>query len=431
MKQVICQPASFAGEVTIPPSKSFAHRAILCAALADGESMLSPVAWNRDIEATLGAARALGAEATFDAETQTVRIRGIQTPAQKAQINCLESGSTVRFLIPIAAALGTEAVFTGEGRLPERPIGCYADCLPPHGTACVSDGGLPFSISGKLQAGEFSLPGNISSQFITGLLLALPLLSGDSRITLTTPLESVGYVDITISVLRDFGIEVQPDASGWRIPGNQRYQARSYTVEGDWSQAAFFLAMGAMTDQPGGIRIRGLRWDSVQGDRAAADVFKRFGARITRQNDGVLVQPPVAPDHLHGIRIDVSDIPDLVPAMAACAAVCEGTTSIENAARVRIKESDRLAAMEDGLRALGAAVSSTPDSLTIQGSPRLAGGLAQGCNDHRIVMALSTCAARADAPVTITDAQSIRKTYPNFFEDYNQLGGDAHVIDLG
>lgn len=429
MKQVTCRPTSFVGDVTVPPSKSFAHRAILCAALADGESALSPVAWNRDIEATLNAARALGAEAAFDAESQTVRIQGICTPAKKAEINCLESGSTVRFLIPVAAALGTQAVFTGEGRLPERPIGCYADCLPPHGTACVSDGGLPFSISGQLQPGEFSIPGNISSQFITGLLLALPLLSGDSRITLTTPLESVGYVDITLSVLRDFGIEVHPDASGWRIPGNQHYQARSYTVEGDWSQAAFFLAMGAMTDNPDGIRIHGLRWDSVQGDRAAADVFTRFGARITRHGDFVLVQPPA--DRLHGIRVDVSDIPDMVPALAACAAACEGTTMIENAARVRIKESDRLAAMENGLRDLGAAVSSTPDSLTIEGASRLAGGTAQGCNDHRIVMALSACAARADAPVTITDAQSIRKTYPNFFEDYNRLGGDAHVLDLG
>lgn len=429
MKQVTCRPASFAGDVTVPPSKSFAHRAILCAALADGESVLSPVAWNRDIEATLNAARALGAKAAFDAESQTVRIQGIRTPAKKAEINCLESGSTVRFLIPVAAALGTQAVFTGEGRLPERPIGCYADCLPPHGTACVSDGGLPFSISGQLQPGEFSIPGNISSQFITGLLLALPLLSGDSRITLTTPLESVGYVDITLSVLRDFGIEVHPDASGWLIPGNQRYQARSYTVEGDWSQAAFFLAMGAMTDNPDGICIHGLRWDSVQGDRAAADVFARFGARITRQDDCVLVQPPV--DRLHGIRVDVSDIPDMVPALAACASACEGTTIIENAARVRIKESDRLAAMENGLRDLGAMVSSTPDSLTIEGASRLAGGTAQGCNDHRIVMALSACAARADAPVTITDAQSIRKTYPNFFEDYNRLGGGAHVLDLG
>ncbi len=417
----------FSGDVTVPPSKSVAHRAILCAALAKGTSELHPIAASKDMAATIGAVKALGANAEYDETTQTLYVNGIESAASQAEIDCIESGSTLRFLIPIAAALGTRATFIGRGRLPKRPIGCYTECLPPHGTMCETQGGLPFAIHGKLQPGEFSIPGNISSQFITGLLFALPLLNGNSRITLITELESAGYVDITISVLRDFGITVIPDEKGWIVPGNQTYRPNHYTVEGDWSQAAFFLAMGALTTDPAGIRIHGLRNDSAQGDKAAADIFRQFGAIVDEIDDGVYVRP----GKLHGITADVSTVPDLVPAMAACAALCDGTTVIENAARLRIKESDRLAAMENGLRALGASVSSTEDSMTVTGVRTLSGGTADGCNDHRIVMSLSACAARCTGDITVTDAQSISKSYPDYFEDYNQLGGNAHVIHLG
>lgn len=427
---VTYRPASFAGHVTVPPSKSVAHRAILCAALAGGDSILSPIAPSEDMTATIGAVRALGARTEYDAGSRTLRVQGITSPASAAAVDCIESGSTLRFLIPVAAALGVSAAFTGRGRLPQRPIGCYTDCLPQHGVACRTEGGLPLGISGRLTPGEFAIPGNISSQFITGLLFALPLLPEESRITLTTPLESAGYVDITIAVLKDFGVTVLPDEKGWVVPGGQRFMPRNYTVEGDWSQAAFFLSMGALSANTEGIFLHGLRNDSAQGDRAVVSVFRRFGAQICETEDGVWVRP--APDGiLHGITADVSTIPDLVPAMAACGALCEGTTVLENAARLRLKESDRLAAMEQGLQALGAKVCSTADTLTVIGQSLLSGGTAQGCNDHRIVMALSACAARCTGEITVTDAHSIRKSYPDFFEDYNRLGGDAHVFDLG
>ena len=427
MDQVICHPAFFSGDVTVPSSKSATHRAVLCAALARGESVLSPVILSRDIEATIAAVCGLGAHAEYTPDTKELRIHGIESPVRHAVIQCGESGSTLRFLIPVAASLGCSATFLGEGRLPARPVGCYTECLPPHGVACTTESGLPFSVHGHLQPGEFILPGNISSQFITGLLFALPLLDGDSRITLSSPLESAGYVELTLSVLKDFGITILPDAKGWFIPGGQTLTARAYTIEGDWSQAAFFMAMGALSKAPAGVCIHGLRADSVQGDKAAVDIFRRFGAEIIESDRDLIVRPGT----LRGITVDAADIPDLVPAIAACAAFCPEKTVIQNAARLRIKESDRLFALEHNLRALGVAVSSTKDSLTIVGRKELPGGTCSGFRDHRIVMAMAVCTAGCTDEITITDADSIQKSYPDFFKDYNQLGGNAHVVHMG
>ena len=233
------------GRITAPPSKSMAHRALICAALAQGESRIENIAHSKDIDATAGALRAFGAQIDFQGNTALVQGTGGRLCTPERPVWCCESGSTLRFLIPVFAALGIEATFVGHGRLPERPIGVYTDLLPQHGVTVETAGGLPFHITGKLQSGDFRVPGNISSQFITGLLFALPLLKKDSTVTLTTPLESKGYIDLTIEVLAGFGVKIEETETGWHICGGQTYRAEHYTVEGDWSQAAFFLSEAA------------------------------------------------------------------------------------------------------------------------------------------------------------------------------------------
>lgn len=424
MSSVLLHPSHLHGTVQAPPSKSAAHRAILCAALSRGASVLHNVAPSEDILATCRAVHALGVETAFSGTDLLIDAGGLFCSSY-VELDCGESGSTLRFLIPIAAAGGISARFTGKGRLPQRPIGIYLDCLPKAGVYCQTEGGLPLSINGKMRPGVFSLPGDVSSQFVTGLLFALPLLDGDSDIRLTTPLQSAGYVDMTIEIMREFGVSVKKTDQGWHIPGGQNYRSRSFTVEGDWSQAAFFLAAGALGNEP--VCIKGLRIPSTQGDSAAAEIFARFGAKIEQGDGEVTVHPSV----LHGIEIDAGQVPDLVPILAVTGALAQGETHITGAARLRIKESDRLAAMADGINRLGGKVTELPDGLVIEGVPSFTGGSAEGCNDHRVVMALSVGALKASGPVEITDAHSIRKSYPTFFEDYNVLGGHANVIHMG
>ena len=406
MANVTISPSVLSGSILVPPSKSAAHRAAICSALAGGAPLFNGEAISNDITATCRA------------------MRAICGGGDSVRIDCGESGSTLRFLIPVAAALGLNAEFTSSGRLPERPIGVYLDCLPQHGVSCGTQGGLPLSVSGRMTPGRFVLPGNVSSQFITGLLLALPLLDGDSDLTLSSPLESAGYVDMTIEIMREYGVTAQPAENGWNIAGRQKYRPCEYRVERDWSQAAFFLAAGALG---GTLRLEGLNRDSCQGDRAAERLFRKFGAKA-EWHGSVL---SVSPNELKGMEIDASQIPDLVPVLAATAALCRGRTRIYNAQRLRIKESDRLFAMADGLTKLGGRVAETDDGLIIDGVPTLHGGKAEGYNDHRIVMALSIAALKADGSVTVSDAQSVQKSYPAFFEDYNRLGGKANVFHMG
>lgn len=433
MSTVTYTPAEISGTLAMPPSKSAAHRAILCAALAKGVSTLCPIDPSQDMFATMEAVQAMGAAVSYEKETRTLTVDGSRTGTVPAgEIHCRESGSTLRFCIPIAAALGMEATFTGSGRLPERPIGCYLDCLPGHGVSCRTEGGLPFSISGKLTPGEFTLPGNISSQFITGLLYALPLLDGDSRLTLSTPLESAGYVDMTLSALHDFGVEVQPIENGWFIPGGQQYRPGQVQVEGDWSQAAFYLAMGALSGGP--LTLTGLRKDSVQGDRVCAELFQKFGAEIMWHGESLTVSNPKAKQPFAGLsgqKIDASQAPDLVPVLAAAAACVQGQTRIYNAQRLKLKESDRLAAMTQCLSALGADIRETGDGLLLHGKSMLTGGEAPGFNDHRVLMALSAAALRCEGPVTVTDAESVNKSYPAFYRDYQSIGGNCQCHPLG
>jgi 3-phosphoshikimate 1-carboxyvinyltransferase len=348
-------------------------------------------------------------------------LRAAQQSGSSAYIDCGESGSTLRFLVPVAAALGIPTAFTGHGRLPQRPIGIYLNCLPLHGATCKSTGGLPLHVSGKLRPGIYSLPGNISSQFITGLMLSLPLLNGDSEIRLTSPLESAGYTDLTVNILAEHGIRILPTKAGWSVPGTQKYLPSVACIERDWSQAAYFLAAGALG---GKVELSGLRRGSAQGDRTAEELFRRFGARLS-WNGSVLTAEP---GELRGIEIDAAQIPDLVPILAVTAAAARGRTVIRNAERLRLKESNRLAAMADGLSALGAHIRETEDGLCIDGVECLHGGTAEGRNDHRIVMAMAVAALASNEEVTITDSESICKSYPDFFRDYNTLGGKAYEL---
>lgn len=410
------------GTVNVPPSKSDVHRAIICAAMANGVSRISPVALSNDIKATIGCIKALGADAVL--ENNVLTVDGTNMYKNKtALLDCGESGSTLRFFIPIAAVGNINATFVGKGKLPQRPIGIFTEALPKAGTVCKTEGGLPLEIKGQLKSGIFEIPGNVSSQFITGLLLALPILEGDSEIVLTSPLESVGYIAMTIRTMKQFGVNIQATEKGWHIKGGQSYKTCDYTTDGDWSQAAFFMVLGAVS---GKVTVKGVAKDSTQGDKKCAEILARFGAKVTQLDNEVTVEK----GELKAITIDASQIPDLVPVLSVCAAFAEGTTKIINAERLRIKECDRLKATAELLNNLGGKVKELSDGLEITRVSSLKGGNVNGYNDHRIVMSAAVCAARSDGDITATFAMSINKSYPDFYIDYNSIGGKANVLDL-
>ena len=403
------------GTVNVPPSKSDVHRAIICAAMANGVSRISPVALSNDIKATIGCIKALGADAVL--ENNVLTVDGTNMYKNKtALLDCGESGSTLRFFIPIAAVGNINATFVGKGKLPQRPIGIFTEALPKAGTVCKTEGGLPLEIKGQLKSGIFEIPGNVSSQFITGLLLALPILEGDSEIVLTSPLESVGYIAMTIRTMKQFGVNIQATEKGW-------HKTCDYTTDGDWSQAAFFMVLGAVS---GKVTVKGVAKDSTQGDKKCAEILTRFGAKVTQLDNEVTVEK----GELKAITIDASQIPDLVPVLSVCAAFAEGTTKIINAERLRIKECDRLKATAELLNNLGGKVKELSDGLEITGVSSLKGGNVNGYNDHRIVMSAAVCAAKSDEDITATFAMSINKSYPDFYIDYNSIGGKANVLDL-
>ena len=397
-------PAVLKGTVTPPPSKSQAHRLIIAAALSDGFCKLSNVDLSEDIQATLRCMRTLDADASADGTI--IRgadlVNGHEEPAPEV-MDCGESGSTLRFLIPVALALKGGGKFTGHGRLMERPQEPYFALFREKGIFYEQKDGV-LTVEGKLTAGVYTLPGNVSSQFITGLLYALPLLEGDSRIELTTDLESRGYVDMTLDALKRFGVTAEYDGKRtFHVPGNQYYQHQNLAIEADWSNAAFWYGAKFLGCP---VEIGGLDQASVQGDRAIAGFYEQMGGAGR-------------------LELDVSQCPDLVPPLAAMAALRAGeTTVIVNAGRLRIKESDRLATVTEVLNALGAQVEEHEDHLVIHGREKLAGGVTvSGHNDHRIAMMAAIAAIRCEKPVTITGAECVKKSYPRFWEDYEALGG--------
>lgn len=421
MSNVKISPSTINGTVNIPPSKSSVHRALICASLAKGKSEVFPIDFSNDINATIDCIKQLGAKVVI--EDDKITVDGTNTfCTENCTMNCLESGSTLRFLIPIACVGAVNATFVGEGRLPQRPIGTYLELLPKFGVTLKTKGGLPLETSGKLQAGEYKIAGDISSQFITGLLFALPLLKEDSKIILTSKLESKGYVDMTINTMKMFGVNILEVENGYFIKGNQSYKPHNCTPEGDWSQVAFFMAGGAIN---GDVTIKGVDYKSAQGDKECVEIFKRFGAKVITDENSVRVLK----SSMTGTTIDASQIPDLVPILAVVGAFAKGQTVIKNAQRLRIKESDRLKAISDGLNNIGAKVEETPDGLIITGTEQLQGGNTLGYNDHRIVMSLTIATVGCKKSVTITDKESINKSYPNFFKDFSSLGGKVWDID--
>lgn len=396
-----------AGPVWAPPSKSLSHRALIAGALA-GNSRVTRVLESEDTAATLRCIEALGGGVTRlpDGVQCTGRLRG----GKDAVLDCGESGSTLRFFLPIAVALAGDARFVGRGRLLDRPLAPYAQALPALSFAREGD---TLCVHGRLRGGRIALPGDVSSQFITGLLLALPLLDEDSELTLTTPLQSRAYVDLTIDVLRRFGITIHTDRyERFFIPGGQTYRPADYQVEGDFSGAAFFLVAGAL-GRP--VECCGLNPQSRQGDRAILSVLREAGATVsTGPHGGLLVQA----DDLRGVTVDVGDCPDLVPPVAALLCYCRGESRIVNAARLRLKESDRLRAVTAELNRLGARVTEGADSLRIEGVDRLHGGDCLAWNDHRIAMMTAVAAIRADGPVTIDTPDCVAKSYPGFWTDF-------------
>ena len=410
------------GQVRIISSKSDGHRSLIAAALAEEESVLFVDGWSDDLEATVRCLQVLGAE--IYKEPSGIEVVPInRNRDNEAVLDCGESGSTLRFLLPVAAALGRKVTFVGQGRLPERPIGILLEELAQHGIT-VSGDKLPVALEGKLQAGVYTLPGNISSQFITGLLFALPLLEGDSEICLTTAVESRGYIDMTLKTLKIFGVEVKEIENGWFIPGGQTYEgSRMRFTEGDWSNAAFWLTAGAIK---GSIGCQGLDMESAQGDRAIVSLLEEFGAETKM----ILNQITVTNKEMKGIRIDAAQIPDLVPILCIAGAAAEGETVIYNAGRLRIKESDRLAAMADCLKKIGVEVEEGEDNLIITGGCNPPEGeiVIDSHGDHRIVMAMAIAAVSLGVDITIENADAVNKSYPSFFIELKKLGGVVDVL---
>lgn len=402
-------PSKLIGTVSAPSSKSYSHRMIIAAALADGVSEISNVTDSNDITVTAQAMEALGANVLSDSGTYTVR--GIRTPAEKAEIDCGESGSTLRFIIPVAAALGTTATLNGHAKLPQRPITPYTREFPSKGVTFEPQSGLPITITGKLGAGEYNLEGDVSSQFITGLMLALPLCAEDSVIKLTSPLQSKPYADMTIAALKSFGINIfETKMDGlplYLIKGNQKYKPCRIAVEGDYSQAAFFFAANALGSE---IKITNLNPDTAQGDKAIVDIIDSCGSEM---------KPFTA---------DAGDIPDLVPILAVLGSFTKGQSKIVNAARLKLKESDRLVCVANALNAIGGRVTAGDDFLTMDHIDKFTGGEVDSCKDHRIVMAAAIAATASERPVIIHGAENVNKSYPRFFDDYKSLGGQFEIL---
>ena len=417
--KVTVSPGTYHGTVTVPPSKSAAHRAIIAAALANGRSIISNVDLSSDILATIGACRSLGSDINIEQCEQynTLTVDGGLSLSGEAVISCAESGSTLRFFIPLACTYSGTKTFTGHGRLPYRPVDAYLQIFDSQGIRYTRPPGanLPLTVSGKLHGGAMRVDGRVSSQYVTGLLFALSVLEEDSSISVLGGFESRGYVDLTVDMLRRFGIEIGVSGDTFTIKGGQRYQPRDMIVEGDYSQAAFFIVAGAIS---GDIRIVGLDAHSLQPDSAIVSIMRRMGALITQQDDALTVKQ----SELSGTVIDVSQCPDLVPTLAIAAAFAKGETRITGAARLRIKECDRLHALAVNLNSLGVYATETEDELIIRGGA-LNGGTIDTFGDHRIAMAFAVAAAGAKGNIIIPDAECIDKSYPRFYDDLKALGG--------
>lgn len=410
----IIEPSRLSGEITVQPSKSAMHRALICAALSDGASTLDNIILSEDIKATLNALNDMGF-CEFTTEKDRIIIYGNKIKPSKRDIECGESGSTLRMLLPVGLD-GVERRFYCRGRLIERPMTPYQNLFDEYGILFKKEMDY-WILKGELSPGNFLIDGNISSQFISGLMFKLPLLEGDSKISIKPPIESRPYIKLTQFYQSLFGIESEWKGNNIEIKGNQTYLPADLYVEGDYSHAAFF-AVGAALN--GSVKLKGLIKNSEQGDKQIFDILNIMGAEIIRREDFITIKNS---NNLKSIEIDASQIPDLVPILAVAACGAKGMTKIYNAARLRIKESDRLSAISNELEKLGADIAEYEDSLIIHGRGYLNGGEVYSHNDHRIAMALTVASCISDKDIKIKDWEAVNKSAPDFFEQFKKLGG--------
>lgn len=417
------------GEVKIPPSKSMAHRAIICASLSKGKSKIENIDFSDDIIATIEGMKSLGAE--INVYKDYIEVLGISERKNNDElkiIDCNESGSTLRFLLPISLLVPGKKKFIGRGNLGKRPLNTFYNIFKQDEVAySYEENKLNLEIEGTLKGGEYYLEGNISSQFITGLLFTLPLIKHDSKIIITTEMESKGYIDLTLSALKDFGIKIiNNDYKEFIIEGNQEYKSRDYRVEGDYSQAAFFLVADAIGNN---VEVKDVLINSAQGDKEVIDILERMGMRVICKENSLGTE---LDGDLNCTVIDGSQCPDIIPVLSVAASLAKGTTKIINAGRLRIKECDRLKAVASELSKLGAKIIETEDGLIIEGVDSLKGGVdVWSWKDHRIAMTLAIAATRCEEPIVLKDYECISKSYPAFFEDYRALGGIADEWNVG
>lgn len=415
---VTLKSPKFSGRIPVIPSKSHAHRLLICASLGDKPARICCPGTNNDIDATVRCLTALGAKITYDGQWFDVTPidRSVEHSGNDfAILDCGESGSTLRFMVPVVLALGRSAKFEMSGRLPTRPMSPLREALEEHGARFSEAGSNPLVVQGSISGGRFSFDGGVSSQFTTGLLLALPLLDEESAVELSGKVESRPYIDLTLASMGEFGVVVADEENSFRVQPSAYVSPDEIVVEGDWSNGAFMLCAGALSDA--GVTVSGLNLKSTQGDRQVLSILCEFGADVTVSDDEITVKK----NTLHGIAIDAADIPDLVPILSVVAAVAEGKTVISGCARLRLKESDRLRTVHAMLEATGADVEIVGDSLEITGKSELSGGAVDSHNDHRIAMSAAVLSTACKGEVTIAGAEATRKSYPTFFEDLGKI----------
>lgn len=417
MNSVKITPGKLKGEVKIPPSKSMAHRAVICASLSNGKSKITNIEYSDDIIATINAMRALGSEIEiFD---DHLEIDGSRVFSKNVgEIDCNESGSTLRFMVPLAIAKEAEMRFIGKGNLGKRPLTTYYEIFDRQGIEySYKEGELDLKVKGSIKGEEFKIRGDISSQFISGLLFTLPLIEEDSKIIITTNLESKGYIDLTLSMLNYYGINVvNNNYKEFIIKGNQKYTPKDYKVEGDFSQSAFFLVADALGSD---VLVKDLNMDSLQGDKEVIEIIERMGCKILSKEEGIKAKAK----GLTPTIIDAAQCPDIIPVLTVLASLTRGITKVINAERLRIKECDRLKAITRELNKLGASVTELENSLLIEGVESLTGGTVSSWEDHRIAMSLAIAATCAKDEVIIENPSCVKKSYPSFWRDYKLLGG--------
>ena len=413
---VIITPNKLSGSVVIPPSKSLSHRAIIAASLASGKSKISNVMYSNDIKATINAMRACGA--SIEEHEDYLIIEGSKVKRMMDVIDANESGSTIRFMIPIALVASEEITFVGHNHLVKRPLDTFLEIFDKQGIKYErGEDYLPLKVNGGLKSGEFQVRGDISSQFITGLLYALPMLDGDSIIHISTEMESKGYIDLTIDILKLFGIEIENrNYQEFYIKGNQEFKPCDYTIEGDYSQSAFFLVANALGAD---IKLLAMEEKSHQGDKKILEDMASFGFESSFNNGELILKN----GNLHSATIDFSQSPDLGPALTVLASLAKGKSEFINAGRLRIKECDRITCMKEEINKLGGHVTELPEGLIIEGVNSLHGGVVDSHNDHRVAMALAMATLKMDGELKIINASSVSKSFPNFWGVFESLGG--------